>query len=74
MQQQVADLTSRLEALEQGMAQMREQADAAIEEAKQVASKVEGIMDDIAKNEHGLSELAKITHRLTTNLTNLIRK
>jgi hypothetical protein len=53
---------------------MREQADAAIEEAKQVASKVEGIMGDIAKNEHGLNELAKITHRLTTNLTNLIRK
>jgi len=74
LQQQVADLTARLEALEQGMAQMREQADAAIEEAKQVASKVEGIMGDIAKNEHGLNELAKITHRLTTNLTNLIRK
>jgi regulator of replication initiation timing len=74
LQQQVADLVSRVEALEQGMAQMREQADAAIEEAKQVASKVEGLMGDIAKNEHGLSELAKITHRLTTNLTNLIRK
>jgi regulator of replication initiation timing len=74
LQQQVADLTGRLEALEQGMAQMREQAEAAIEEAKQVASKVEGIMGDIAKNEHSLSELAKLTHRLTTNLANLIRK
>ena len=74
LQQQVADLTARLEALEQGMAQMREQADAAIEEAKQVASKVEGIMGDIAKNEHSLGELAKLTHKLTTNLANLIRK
>jgi len=74
MQQQVADLVSRIEALEQGMAQMREQADAAIEEAKQVASKVEGLMGDIAKNEHGLNELAQLTHRLTVNLANLIRK
>jgi uncharacterized protein YoxC len=74
MQQQVADLMARVEALEQSMAQMREQADAAVEEAKQVASKVEGLMGDVVKNNRDLNELAQLTHRLTVNLANLIRK
>jgi phage shock protein A len=74
IQQQHADLMARVGALEQTLAQMKEQADAAVEEAKAVASKVEAIMNDKLKTEHNLEELAKITHKLTANLSNLIRK
>jgi phage shock protein A len=74
LQQQVADIIARLDAMEMTISQMKEQADTAVEEAKAVASKVEELVSDVAKSNHNLNELAKLTHKLTTNLANLIRK
>ncbi len=74
LQQQLSDLVVRVEGIEMTIEQMKEQADTALEEAKAVASKVEELVSDVAKSNHNLNELAKLTHRITTNLANLIKK